>query len=64
MPVHKDDPIKSITMPDGRVIANLSDDDYNATYSQGEPHQIPPDVLAAAIEAAAKGMSESDFDDA
>jgi hypothetical protein len=37
-----------VTMPDGRVIRDLTAEEYDATYSDGEPHGIPADVLAEA----------------
>lgn len=56
MPEHKDIPVRSITMPDGRVIANLTAEEYDATYIGGTVHEIPADALAAAIaDAAARG---------
>lgn len=49
-PFHMDDSEgQSVTMPDGRVIVNLTPEAYDATYAEGAPHEIPADVLAAAI---------------
>ena len=52
MPLHRDEDGQPVVMPDGRVIHNLTDEQYDATYAEGEPHKIPDDVLAAAIERA------------
>jgi hypothetical protein len=41
-----------VTLPDGRVIRNLTDEEYAATYHEPGTtggHQIPADVLAKAI---------------
>lgn len=40
MPLHTDDPNRP---------GNLTDEQYRATYAEGEPHTIPEDVLAAAL---------------
>lgn len=55
MPLHKDEPDRSVTLPDGREVKNLSADEYDATYAEGEPHTIPDDVMADAL-AKAKEM--------
>lgn len=41
----------SVTMPDGRVITDLTPDEYDATYSDpdADTEHIPEDVLAQAI---------------
>lgn len=49
MVMHTDTPDSAVTLPDGRVIRNLSDEEYAATYADGEPHGIPADALAAAL---------------
>lgn len=45
-PLHDDDPAAEVTTDDGRVIRNLTAEEYAATYADGEPHSIPADVLA------------------
>lgn len=47
-PLHDDDPDASVTMPDGRVVRNLTAVEYAASYADGEPHTIPAEVLAQA----------------
>lgn len=52
MPLHDDTASASVTLPDGRVVTNLADDAYAATYSDPGTtggHEIDPDVLAAAV---------------
>jgi hypothetical protein len=61
MPLHNDDDGQPVVMEDGRVIHNLTDEQYDATYAEGEPHTIPADVLDAAI-ARAEQISK-DVDD-
>ena len=47
--LHKDDPGRSVTLPDGRVVTNMTAADYAGTYGQGEPcSPIPAHILAAA----------------
>lgn len=43
-PLHDDDPDAQVTVADGRVVRNLTAGEYAATYAEGEPHSIPPDV--------------------
>ena len=53
MPLHDDGPGEGVALPDGRVIRNLTDDEYDALYDEGEPcRPIPEDVLAEAMRAA------------
>lgn len=53
MPLHDDGPGDGVPMPDGRVIRNVTDDEYDAMYDEGEPCQpIPADVLADATASA------------
>jgi len=40
-----------VTMPDGRVIRDLTDEEYDATYDDGEPEKIPDSVIEAVIAA-------------
>lgn len=52
MPLHEDDDAASVALPGGRVVANLTDEAYAATYTEpgtSGGHEIPADVLAAAI---------------
>lgn len=50
---HNDEPDRVVQMPDGRLVRNLTPDEYAATYSEGTPcHAIPDDVLAQAVAAA------------
>lgn len=49
MPLHKDEPDRSVTLPDGREVKNLTAEEYDATYAEGEPHTIPDDVMADAL---------------
>lgn len=37
MPLNTDEPNRAVTMPDGRVVRNLTDDEYAATYAEGTP---------------------------
>lgn len=48
-PLHWDDPTRTVTLPDGRVIRNLTVEEYNATYAEGTTHGVPADVLAEAM---------------
>lgn len=38
-----------VRMPDGRVITDLSEEEYNRTYLEGTPHSIPDSILEEAI---------------
>lgn len=53
-PLHKDEPTRAVTV-EGRTVRNLSAEEYDATYAEGEPHTIPDDVMADAL-AKAKEM--------
>lgn len=44
-PLHDDDPDAQAVTADGRVVRNLSPDEYAASYADGHPHTIPPEVL-------------------
>lgn len=44
-PLHEDDP-DAVIETDAGTVRNLSAEEYAATYATGEPHQLPPDVLA------------------
>jgi hypothetical protein len=44
--LHDDDQAAEITLGDGRVVRNLTPEEYAATYADGTPHAIPGDVLA------------------
>lgn len=45
-PLHQDRDDSEVVTEDGRVVRNLSAEEYAATYADGEPHSIPADVLA------------------
>lgn len=52
MALHEDAPDGSVTLPDGRVVRNLSDAEYEATYAEPGTtggHEVPADVLAEAV---------------
>lgn len=38
-----------VRMPDGRVIKDLSEEEYDRTYLEGNPHGIPEETLIEAI---------------
>jgi hypothetical protein len=45
-PLHDDDPAATVEV-DGRQVRNLTAEEYAASYADGQPHELPPDVLAA-----------------
>jgi hypothetical protein len=45
-PLNEDDPAATVDTEQGTV-RNLSPEEYAATYAQGEPEQLPAEVLAA-----------------
>src|SRR4051794_39095977 len=45
-PLHDDHGDSEVVTEDGRIVRNLSAEEYAATYADGEPHAIPADVLA------------------
>jgi len=47
--LHQDDPTRATTREDGTAVRNLTPDEYVASYADGTPHTIPPDVLAKAV---------------
>ncbi|MBM9467274.1 hypothetical protein [Nakamurella leprariae] len=54
--LHTDDPTAEVVMPDGRVIRNLTAEEYQASLAEAaaaddgsHPHGPPPDVIAAAL---------------
>lgn len=49
-----------VTMPDGRIIRDLTDEEYDATYNDKDAtlHKIPDDVLADAIGEIGAGESK------
>jgi hypothetical protein len=38
----------AVTLSDGRVVRNLTQDEYAATYAEGTPEEIPSDQLEVA----------------
>lgn len=40
--LHEDDPQAEVVMPDGRVVRNLSAEEYAATYATGTVHDERP----------------------
>lgn len=46
--LHEDDPGRVVRMPDGRVVRNLTAEEYDATYADGGPCN-DPDAIAAAL---------------
>jgi hypothetical protein len=53
--LHTDDPQRTTTRADGTEVRNLTPDEYAASYAEGEPHRIPPDVIARAVADATLG---------
>ncbi|MBI1759385.1 MAG: hypothetical protein HYR62_09200 [Actinobacteria bacterium] len=48
--LHEDDPVGEYLTADGRVVRNLSAEEYEETYSNGTPCQtIPDEVLLRAL---------------
>jgi len=45
-PLHDDDLTVEVETPAG-IVRNLTAAEYAASYADGEPHQLPADVLAA-----------------
>lgn len=45
--LHTDDPERTVTMPDGRVVRNLTADEYAATYADGDACNAGPERQAA-----------------
>ena len=46
---HNDETDRAVQMPDGRLVRNLTPEEYAATYAEGTPcRSIPDDVLARA----------------
>lgn len=57
--LHTDDPERTTTRADGTPVRNYTAEEYAATYAEGEPHRIPPDVIAKAVADATLGGGES-----
>jgi hypothetical protein len=54
--LHEDDPNRVTAREDGTQVRNLTAEEYAASYADGTPHTIPPDVLAKAIADAESGQ--------
>lgn len=49
-----------VRMPDGRLIRDLTAQEYDATYSDGAPHTIPAEALELAeLDAATVGAQDA-----
>lgn len=55
--LHTDDPARTTTREDGTPVRNLTAEEYAASYNDGTPHTIPPDVLAKAVADAEAGAT-------
>lgn len=48
--LHEDDQTASVTLEDGRVVRNLSAEEYAASYAGGTPHNVYlPDADEAGV---------------